>query len=256
MDMTQDAEAQTKISVRIWRPIRERLDKRLEEACLRRDPYLAKLLQTEIKALDREVCLANSAESQAFVAKDLEQLDDLKLVTLTLPRQLVAQLNDICARKRIVRDAFFNRLFLLLSATPGQIDALLFDGSSDWRKQAWNSFKQDPSVFFDLFDPTLSALNPFWAIRDVFEEDANEADLEKHQDPLFGEVWVERSGLTGELTPSTSIYTVTFPKAGVRSLLGLSTYLPDSRVPDHPAEKKARESLDEILSAFDKGDAS
>lgn len=253
MSTTPQSESPAKISIRIWQPLLDRFNDLLQEACLRRDPYLAKLLKGEVAALDREVCLANSEDSQKHVAEALEGLGDLKLVTLTLPRDLVARLNEVCTRKRIVRDAFFNRLFLLLTATHGQLDALLFGGSPDWRRQAWESFKQDPSVFFDMFQPTLEPMEPFWAIRDVFEEDAGGAGLEKLASTESGELWVQRSGLTGEITPPDAVYTVVFPPAGKRSLLGLSTYLPDSRIPDHPAAKKARETMDEILSVFEKG---
>lgn len=33
-----------KISVKIWRPLIEKFDEKMDEACLRRDAYLAKLL--------------------------------------------------------------------------------------------------------------------------------------------------------------------------------------------------------------------
>lgn len=253
MSATPQSESPAKISIRIWLPLLDRFNNLLQEACLRRDPYLAKLLETEVTALDREVCLANSLDSQQHVAEALESLGELKLVTLTLPRDLVVRLNEVCARKRIVRDAFFNRLFLLLTATTRQLDALLFGGSAEWRQQAWESFKQDPSVFFDMFQPTLEPMKPFWAIRDVFEEDAGKAELEKLASTEFGEIWVQRDGLTDEITPPSAVYTVVFPPAGKRSLLGLSTHLPDSRIPDHPAEKKARETIDEILSRLDLG---
>ena len=118
---TKTLKTPPKISVKIWRPIIDKLDQKLDAACLRRDAYLNKVLENELPWLDSEVSLANSPAAQAFVAARLDQLDR-KLVSLTLRPELIEQLNDICQRKRIVRDAFFNRLFLLLALKPKGID--------------------------------------------------------------------------------------------------------------------------------------
>src|SRR6266567_8140353 len=102
-----------KISVRIWRPLIVRVNEKIKAACLRRDPYLASVLAHELPLLDREICVPNSAAAEAFVTDRLDQMDR-KLVSLALPPESTAQLSEICARKRIVRDAFFNRMFFLL----------------------------------------------------------------------------------------------------------------------------------------------
>ena len=77
-----------KISVKIWRPIIEKLDAKLDAACLRRDAYLAKLLATELDHLDAEVSLPNSPAAHDFT---LERLDafDRKLVSIALAPDLV-----------------------------------------------------------------------------------------------------------------------------------------------------------------------
>jgi hypothetical protein len=127
-----------KISVKIWRPIIDALEKKIEAACLRRDAYLNKILEIELRLLDKEVSIPNSQESYDYVFKQLDALDR-KLVSLALPPELTQQLNEICRRKRIVRDAFFNRLFLLLAASPKIIDVLLFGTEAkEWRKAVWN----------------------------------------------------------------------------------------------------------------------
>src|ERR1700681_3624998 len=99
-----------KISVKIWRPLIAKLNDKIKTACLRRDPYLASVLAHELPLLDREISIANSSAAEVFVADHLNQLD-WKLVSLALPPELTAQLNEICDSKRIVRDAFFNRVF-------------------------------------------------------------------------------------------------------------------------------------------------
>ena len=94
-----------KISVKIWRPILDKLEAKIESACLRRDAYLAKVLEVELDWLDQEVSIPNSQASYDYVLERLDRLDR-KLVSLALPQELTARLNDICSRKRIVRDAF------------------------------------------------------------------------------------------------------------------------------------------------------
>ena len=100
-----------KISVKLWRPIIEKFDLKIEAACLRRDSYLNKVLEVELDWLDHEVSVPNSQASYEYVFSCLDQLDR-KLVSLALSPQLTERLNEICSRKRIVRDAFFNRIFL------------------------------------------------------------------------------------------------------------------------------------------------
>ncbi len=125
-----------KTSVKIWRPIIEKLDAKMEAACLRRDAYLNKLLEIELDRLDREVSIPNSTEAQSLIAARLDHLDR-KAVSLSIRCDLLDKLNDICGRKRIVRDAFFNRVFLLLAASSKVIDRLMFPGEPNWRSLIW-----------------------------------------------------------------------------------------------------------------------
>ncbi len=129
--------------MKLWRPLIEKFDEKMDEACLRRDAYLGKLLQSEIERLDREVPIPNSKASYDYVFKKLDQFDR-KLVSLALPAELSRRINEVCAEKRIVRDAFFNRLFLLLSVSPKVIDRLFFRfRDSEWRSIVWSECKHD-----------------------------------------------------------------------------------------------------------------
>ena len=236
-----------KISVKIWRPILEKLDVKLDAACLRRDAYLGKLLETELPYLDSEVSVQNSQASYDFVASKLDLLDR-KLVSLALPTDLTARLNDICSRKRIVRDAFFNRLFLLLAAAPKTIDILLFayyDGN--WRSDVWSEWKHDGPFIQNGFDPLLAEIDPFWAIREgirlgnVGNEGTDEID------PVTGATR-KVTRLAGQISPEDSLYSRIFTmKIGEHDLYGLSCSLPDWAVPGHEAENSLRRSLDEMM---------
>ncbi len=239
----------TKTSVKIWRPIIDKLELKLEAACLRRDSFLAKVLETESVWLDKEVAIANSAESYDYVVSRLDCLDR-KLITLTLPPKLTTRINEICARKRIVRDAFFNRLFLLMAASPKLIDLLLFynlDG--DWRAEllaefprAWS--KADIEAFTDPLEPHT---HPFWAIREMLEKysaQGENVEIVTGEDGLEMKVVRDRDG---NLTPTTNIYTTVFDqKIGNIELLGLSCYLPEWRIPESTTAKE-KGYLDELL---------
>lgn len=240
-----------KISVKIWRPILDKLEAKIECACLRRDSYLRKVLEIELDYLDEEVSIANSQASYDFVADRLDELDR-KLVSLALPPDLTARLNEICARKRIVRDAFFNRLFLLMAASPKTIDTLLFGNETRWRADVWSEHKHDEAFFQNGFYPLEASIDPFWAIRAGLERYASDAGLEDDLNPTSGKQIRVKHELTGAIAPADSLYTTIFEqKVAGNDLLGLSCYLPDWRIPDHEAEQGHRAKLDELLAELE-----
>ena len=242
-----------KISVRIWRPIIEAFDKKIEAACLRRDAYLNKVLEVELDWLDEEVAIPNSQASYDYVLGQLDQLDR-KLVSLALSPALTARLNEICSRKRIVRDAFFNRLFLLLAASPGTIDTLFFGAIDDeWRTGVWNENKNDGPFFQNSFYPLEPTIDPFWAIRSGLNMYGGDEGLEDYIEPTTGKrIWVKRDA-RGEVMPVDSLYTIVFEQKvrdGDKTLLGLNCYMPDWRIPGQEAEKEHRAKLDELIASL------
>nr|AFN66374.1 hypothetical protein pM02_c6_27 [uncultured bacterium] len=237
----------SKISIRVWVPVLDALDQRIEAACLRRDAYLNKVLAEELKHLDREVSIPNSDAARKFVANRLDQLDR-KAVSLALQPELVELLDDICARKRIVRDAFFNRIFLLLAAKPRLIDALLFPSSSNWRTEVWSGDKHDGPFFQNVFYPLDPDIDPFWPIRRGIELFADEEDSTDYVEPESGTTIRVKKGLGDEVEPVSSVYTTFFElKMKDADICGLNCYVPDFRVPNHPAELRHRQQLDDIF---------
>ncbi len=152
---TKELKTTPKISVKIWRPILDKLDKKLESTCLRRDAFLGKLLKSEVEMLDQEVSIPNSQESYEYVFRELDKLDRWP-VSLALPSEISARLNEVCATKRIVRDAFFHRLFLLLAASNDQIDTLIFGPGKlghEWCGEVWRQLNYSSANFEDGFYP-------------------------------------------------------------------------------------------------------
>ena len=241
-----------KISVKIWRPIIEKLGKKLDTACLRRDAYLVKVLETELNWLDLEVSIPNSKASYDHVFERLDQLDR-KLVSLALPTELTQRLNEICTRKRIVRDAFFNRVFLLLAASPKVVDTLLFsDVGNEWRTEVWSENKHDGPFFQNGFYPLEPVIDPFWAVRCGLEMYASHAGLKDYVEPTSGKMIRVQTNLTDEPAPADSLYTMIFEqKVKGGDLHGLSCYFPDWRIPNHAAAEAHQAKLDELLGDFE-----
>ena len=238
---------QPKISVKIWRPIIDKLDAKLDAACLRRDAFLARLLAGELDQLDTEVSLPNSPAAHDFTFERLDALDR-KLVSIALAPELARRLHDICMRKAIVRDAFFNRLFLLLAAQPKIIDTLFFPDEPKWRTAVWSEFKHDGPLFESGFYPLEAPVDPFWAIRaglDLFNEGAGAEDYEV---PSTGKRVKVVRALGGEPEPVPGLHNIFFEqKVGEHDLLGLNCFVPDWRIPGHEAERRRTRALDELL---------
>lgn len=248
----QDPKPVQKISVKIWRPIIDKLDAKIEASCLRRDAYLAKVLEGELTELDREVCLPNSQAAHDHVFEELDKLDR-KLVSLALPPALAERLKEICSSKRIVRDAFFNRLFLLLAASPKAIDALFFSSwTEDWRSQVWSEYKHEGPFFQNGFYPLEAAVDPFWAMRCALElAESEQGSVDRIIDPTTGSEGKVIRDISGEVVPVENLYTkVLDKKIGKDSLVGMSCHFPDHLIPGHAAEKVRNAKLDELLEGL------
>lgn len=213
-----------KTSAKVWRPILEKLETKMSAACLRRDAYLSRVLEIELDHLEREVPTPNSDAARAFVAQKLEALPDRKLVSFALKPELVERLNEICTRKKIVRDAFFNRLLLLLAVAPKVLDRIL-GLSSQWREELLREYGNE-TFFQNFFEPIETDINPFWAIRDWIDEADASASEDSH-------------GVHGLFISSDCFKDV--------DLSGLNCYVADHNIPGHPDEVSYRKLLDEFL---------
>lgn len=205
-------ETMKKIAVRVWQPVIEKLDKKIETACLRRDAYIGNVLAIELECLDEEIAQPNSEAARDFVAAKLNRLNR-KVVTFTLKAGLVDRLDDICAKKRIVRDAIFNRILLMLTATPAQIERLFLGVlDSDWKKAVWDEHTCDWGYFGNVFYPLEPVIDPFFFIRE-------------------GIRLTNKAGGANNAFYRTVLTDRHFKD---RDLLGLNCYLPDIDVPNTP----------------------
>jgi hypothetical protein len=250
--VTKTLKTTPKISVKIWRPIIDKLDQKLDTACLRRDAYLRKVLEVELDRLEQEVSIPNSQESYDYVFRCLDKLDR-KLVSLALPHELSERLNEICNGKRIVRDAFFNRVFLLLAADPRTIDTLVFSlAADDWRAAVWSENKHDGPFFQNGFYPLEPIVDPFWALRNGLELFSEGSGLSDYVAPDSGKTVRVQHELGGAISPADSLYTTIFErKAGDVALHGFSCWFPDWKIPGAAAERAHQAKLDELLASLE-----
>ena len=238
-----------KTSVRIWKPLLEEFDRVMEASCLRRDAYLSQLIASEIKYLDEEVAVPNSEAAFAYISQQLERIPR-KLITLTLKPEVTERVNAVCREKRIARDAFFNRLFMLL-AVPDLIDQLIFGAEGRGYDEPWRALVLDEhkDLFFQrAFQPLEAPTSPFEAIRLGLEIYWRESIAEQGYTDAQGCTWIREVG-SKQMTLAPKIYTVMFEHtlldaAGSAIDLGfMNCYLPDHRIPDTVAHEQHEQSL-------------
>jgi hypothetical protein len=170
----------SKITINVWRPVWSRLEDKLDNACLKRDAFIGSLIACELDYLEAEMPIANSEAAQKYIDKQLRALLDQNSTPLSIALlpETAARLEKVCSTRRIVRDSFFNRLFLFLAFGPEMAGMLLFRGlwiddakakPSNWTREVWSEFKHDGPFFENVFEPFAAAKDPLWPIRACFE---------------------------------------------------------------------------------------
>lgn len=237
----------TKITIKVWKPLADKLEERMNETCLRRDAYLARVLPNEVQHLDKEVAVANSQGAYEFVQDQWKDLKH-KSMSLALPPNLVEQLNAVCKGKRIVRDAFFNRFFLLLAVTPKNLDSILFPTyQGDWKQDVWKKYSEDRFTVEMGVLPLVAVTDPFWAIRAVFEIEQGAIPLHDWTDPESGKQIKLIKSTTDCYTLPENVYTKFLHKTDRIDLTGLNCYVADWQLPNNPV----RERKDELEALLD-----
>lgn len=224
-----------KTTVRILTPLRKKLDAALARACLKRDAYFNRVLEREIVELDREITTSNSSEAHAYISRSLKSLGPRDLVTLTLRDDLIAEIDSICERKLICRDAFFNRLLFLLTANDLYIDTAFFSKYEGWRADVWSECRNDGPFFRNVFTPLNPDIDPFWTIR---------AGL-----GLLADECRERRDLAPDGVYTAQLFA--FKWKGVVSLSGLSCYMHDALVPRTDASKAPDSEFTKFIADMD-----
>lgn len=103
---------QTRITVRISAALVAQLDACLKSLYLRRDAYLNHTLGAEVD--DLAEVPPNSPRAQRVLRQLRGAIPDKARIAITLDTELVKRINEVCAEKGIVRDAFIESYIAFL----------------------------------------------------------------------------------------------------------------------------------------------
>jgi hypothetical protein len=218
--MTTATTARAKLTIRVWDRLFELLAKRTDEISLRRDALLEKVISHEVEHLRADLQMANSEAARAHIEHHLKLLlsGQSKQVSLALTPTTAEALDNVCAEKNVPREAFLNRVILLLVAKPDFLDRALFGLEPDEAHQLRIDIKNDFGTNVELENgfaplPTIAAIvsDPFWGYRQMMAAGCEGAE----------EKW--------------TLYGMPFT---LEELYGLNCFFPDYLVPGTPAYRE------------------
>lgn len=220
----------SKLTVRIWDRLFNLLEERTSEICLRRDALLERVIDREIDRLREELPEPNSDVARAHIEHHLKLLigGSKKQITLSLSPNTATKLEEICSEKNVPREAFLNRLILLLVAKPSFLDKTLFGLSPKEANELRVHIKNQMGSPIELENsfaplPIMSAIlsDPFGMYRELVAQLSEDA---KENYTLYGMPFLNES------------------------LLGLNCHIPDMLVPGTSAYLEAQQQAENMLA--------
>ncbi len=169
----------TKILVNVYEPLIDIMKSKLDAACLKRDAYLDIALRSEVNFL-LENTTSNSDKAKNYITDNLKQLK-LKPLNLLLSTETIDLINSICKDKNVPRDAFINRVFLLMVAYDTILTELFYgiaDGNDyyEYWEGGYGREKFEELVGRYWWLPNtldivegLVRIPPLWKLRSIFE---------------------------------------------------------------------------------------
>lgn len=224
------ASKQTKITMTVWEDLFNAFNKKLNGCFIKRDAFLNHIICKELDTLKRGLNgRKNSPAARRYVISELKRLGT-KTINVVVDKEIAEKLNKIVKDHNVARDAFINRLLLLLTF-PDKALAKVF--SIDLNPYATEVHGADlemrPKGFGEALPNLFNDPNSF--VQEELELNASDYD-----------------DLEG------NIYTTKLKKIDIKGidergqyLIGLSCYLDDSDVPGTEAWKKQQEKLKQDL---------
>lgn len=189
-------DSKSKVSINIYSPLAELLNKKLTKACIKRDAYLDLVIKNECDFLCNEIKTPNTNKVKKHISKKIKGLNT-KPVSLFLSTETAQLLNKVCDEKNVPRDAFLNRIYLLLTISTDAINILFpgFNQSKDFDNDLWHFFIESACYSetgqdeFYCFRPNvIDTVNefithsPFWLLRSCIRKFNSEEGVDNIQD--------------------------------------------------------------------------
>lgn len=162
-----------KVVANIWIKLIDSLNERMSRACLSRDAFLDRILEDEVRRLSDEIAEPNDSIQREAIESGLNKLPR-KPVSFSLRQSTVQNINAVCNRLNIPRDAMFNRLYFMLIVPPTAWDQIL--GVDDYEKYVASLVREnfypgsyDVAYGLPIRDIDLALTDPFWGPMKVIE---------------------------------------------------------------------------------------
>lgn len=221
----------TKISVRLWTPLRDRLNKMCHEAFIKRDPFMNAVLAVEAPRLRKQLAgRRQSAEAKRYVSRSLGYLNPKwVLVNWQVEKSTAQSINEICEQANACRDAVINRIVLFLTAEERLLRKC---------KLATDDFNVDVGESRGLELAAWVLADPLQPIHEAFHQaEGDEDERRLYMAPIFDVGWEELgSARTGR----------DFQHFGY----GFSVYLDDAQVPGTEPYQALQARFPELMELF------
>ena len=203
----------SKLTIRVWERLFNLLEARTAEISLRRDALLEQVIDHEIGHMLGDLPVPNSDAARVHIEHHLKVLlqGSSKQISLSLSPDTAEKLETACEEKNVPREAFLNRVILLLVAKPEFVDAALFNLDHETAHEIRTEIKHDFSLNLELANgfaplPMIAEIlaDPFWGYREMTAKVSKDA----------GERY--------------TLYGMCFAR---ESLTGLNCHVPDHKVP-------------------------
>ena len=201
----------TKITVKVWEQQLAAFDMAIDQLFIKRDAFLNHMIKVETSHLAMDLKGHRlSSSGNRYIAGELKRLGT-KPVNIVVEKATAAALNQVVSATNIVRDAFVNRLIMLLRAP----DVLLKFWELPLKVGAGDAVDSPPT-------------SPLNAIRDVY------------RDPLY---YLRDAA---ETRHDVGLYTAWLPP----KFVGLECFIEDDRVPGTVQYEKKEKELGELMEAL------
>lgn len=207
----------TKITVKIFKPLFDSFEKRVRKLFIKRDEFVDHLISVELDYLAEDVKnLRQSDAARRYISKTLKRMGT-KTVNIVVKKETALKVKLICDEANIVRDAFVNRLLLLVIARNSFLDYVDLPANLD------------PAIF-ERYEISDIATTPFGAIEQIYN------------DPFY------YLRIAAKTQHDMGLYMLA---AEDEKLHGLACYLPDLYVPGTADYLNAQEEASRLLGLLD-----